>query len=186
MRKFRQQKENAVNALKASIRVGDVDEGIIPLLGAINALEEFYTTSSCAGRISLLQDLGGKGVNRFLGKWHRKVTAEEVMEALDSGCKGTVWFMYEPPIIHVAAKTVGEADRFMRKSREAGFKRSGIQSAKEGRVMMEVLDTERIDAPVMKDGMMLVADGYVEFLVKMANVKLGKSQAKISKLEKLL
>lgn len=145
MRNFHQQKENAINELKASIRVGDVDEDLIPLLGKINALEDYYTTSSCAGRISVLQDLGGKGVNKFLGKWHRKVDAEEVLDVLDK-CGGTAWFMYEPPILHIAAKTVEQADSMIKTCREAGFKHSGIQSVKEGRIIMEVMDTEKIDS----------------------------------------
>ncbi|MCX6695817.1 MAG: hypothetical protein NTU61_05930 [Candidatus Altiarchaeota archaeon] len=185
MRRFKQQKDTAVNGLKASIRVGDVDEDLIPLLEKINALEDYYTTSSCAGRISLLHDLGGKGFNRFLGKWHRTVTPEEVLGELKAD-KGVVWFMYEPPILHVAAGTIGAADDFIKTVREAGFKHSGIQSVKESRIVIEIMDTERIDAPVMVQGRMLVPEEYVKFLVETANAKLSRSRKKVARLEKML
>ena len=181
MRKFEQQKEKAVNGLKASIRVGDVDEALIPLLGKINSLEDVYTTSSCAGRISILQDVGGKGVNKFVGKWHDEANPEEILAAVKPG-KGTLWFMFEPPIIHVVARTLEHADSFMTKAREAGFKRSGIQSFKDERIVMEILSTERIDAPIAVEGKMLVSQEYVKFLVSTANKKFKESKKKIKKL----
>jgi len=185
MRRFDQQKENAVNELKASIGVGDVDEGIIPLLERINSLGCYYTTSSCAGRISILHDLGGKGVNRFLGKWHRKVAFREVWIVLNAK-EGVAWFMYEPPILHVAARTVADADKMMTVVREAGFKHSGVQSVREGRVMLEIMDTGRIDAPVMSGGKVLVGEDYVSFLVSTANEKLEKSRLRVKRLEDMI
>jgi len=185
MRRFLQQKDKAINGLKASISVGDVDEELIPLLGVINSLEDYYTTSSCAGRISLLCDLGGKGANKFLGKWHRKVDAGQVLSAL-KGNKRTVWFMYEPPILHVVAKTLEKADEFIKAAREAGFKRSGIQSIKDGRVLIEILSTERIDAPVASVKGMLIDEEDLNFLSKASNKKLMQSRQKISRLKNRL
>lgn len=38
-------------------RKGSVDEAIVPLVRYINAREEYYTTSSCAGRISIFSEV---------------------------------------------------------------------------------------------------------------------------------
>ena len=181
MRKFKQQKEKAVNELKASIKVGDVDEALIPLLAKINSLEEYYTTSSCAGRISILQDLGGKGVNKFVEKWHGIVEPDEVLDKIKP-MRGTLWFRFEPPIIHVVARTLEHADSFMTKAREAGFKRSGIQSFKDERIVMEILSTERIDAPLAAEGKALVSEEYLCYLTNTANKKFKESKRKIGKL----
>ncbi|MBR9703233.1 hypothetical protein GOV10_04295, partial [Candidatus Woesearchaeota archaeon] len=47
---------------------GNVDEAMWPLLNSINANEGYYTTSSCAGRISLIiEPESGK---KFDTNWH--------------------------------------------------------------------------------------------------------------------
>ncbi|MFH1055059.1 MAG: hypothetical protein V1744_03070, partial [Candidatus Altiarchaeota archaeon] len=157
---FEDQKKQAINNLRAAEKVGDMDVELKPLLDAINTLPDYYTTSSCAGRIVLMLDLGGKGKDKFQEKWHRKVTPKEVHAALKTS-KGTVWFRYECPILHIMARTPEKAHEFLHVARESGFKRSGIQSLKEERILIEVLSTERIDAPIMEKGKKLVSDEYI-------------------------
>jgi tRNA wybutosine-synthesizing protein 3 len=178
---FRQQKRQALNNLAASERVGDIDPQLKPLLQLINDAESYYTTSSCAGRITLMHDLGKKGSNEFVGKWHRKVEPGEVLDAL-TPCDGTVWFKYEAPILHVVAKDTESAARFMHASRGAGFKRTGIQSIKEGRVLIEVLSTERIEAPVSCSGERLASDEYIIHLTGEANLKFDMGEKKLKRL----
>jgi len=60
MDRFSKQKRHAVNKLNVSVSLGDADDGIIRLLERINSLEDYYTTSSCSGRIQLFHDLGSK------------------------------------------------------------------------------------------------------------------------------
>ena len=42
------------------------------MLDFINGLDTFYSTSSCSGRIVLLDDSGVKGEGGFKGVWHEK------------------------------------------------------------------------------------------------------------------
>jgi len=182
MGRFEAGKRTALNNLAASESVGDVDGGLEAILGLINGLGGFYTTSSCGGRVALMQDLGGKGVDRFIVKWHRKVAVEEVKAALKP-CGGVVWFRYECPILHVMARDPGSAGSLLRIGRESGFKRTGIQSLKDGRILLEVLSTERIDAPVMAGGRMLVSEDYLGFLVQQANLKYDAGRLKLKRLE---
>ncbi|MFH1835026.1 MAG: hypothetical protein ABH851_02430 [Methanobacteriota archaeon] len=179
---FEVQKKQALNKFLASVRVGDVDEPLLPLLELINSRREYYTTSSCAGRITVAEQAGEKREHRFLGKWHRRVTPEEVLSTL-SPSKGLVWFLYEPPIIHVACASIQAAEKFFKAAYACGFKRSGMQTFKEGRFLLEILSTERVDAPVMSEGERLVSEGYLAFLVEIANKKLAESQRKIRLLE---
>jgi tRNA wybutosine-synthesizing protein 3 len=182
MPSFEHQKSKALNDYAASVRVGDVDGKLIPVLDLINSLDDFYTTSSCSGRITLLEDRGGKGLNKFLGKWHRHVTVEEVLNALHSG-SGTAWFKCEPPILHVIARTPEKADRLLHEAREAGFKRSGLQSLNDGRNVLELLSTEVIHAPVMAEGEVAVTGEYLKLLVDSANLKLDDGAVKLRRLE---
>ena len=183
--RFEKQKRHAVNKLDVSIRVGDVDTGIVKLLQLLNACKDYYTTSSCEGRIQVFQDVGSKKDNQTLGCWHRKVKFREVLQAFRP-VKGVVYFKFEPPILHVAARGIAAARALLIAAREAGFKKSGIQAVKEERFMVELASTENIDAPVMDNGSKLVPDEYVKYLVRLANAKHTRTRSKIKKLETLI
>ncbi|MDD5111987.1 MAG: hypothetical protein PHG85_05535 [Candidatus Altiarchaeota archaeon] len=185
MDRFVKQKKHAVNKLNMSVSVGDADEGIISLLSRINSLGDYYTTSSCAGRIQLFQDVGSKADNQQIACWHRTVKPAEVLLAYRK-VSGVLYFKCEPPIIHVAARTVEAAQKLLVAARESGFKHSGIQSVKDERVMVELASTESLDAPVADDKRRLVTDDYIKYLVRLANKKHRRSQEKIRKLENSL
>ena len=183
--RFLLQRKHALNKFRASVSVGDVDEAVMPLLEKINSLRDYYSTSSCAGRISVFQDLGSKFDSRSLGKWHEKVEASEVLACLRP-CEGIVWFLAEPPILHVACANLEAAAKMMDAARSSGFKRTGLQGVKAGRFLIEILSTERVDAPLMADGRMLVSDEYVKFLVKIANRKFEDGKRKLARFDKAL
>ncbi len=57
--RWRQSKARALDQVDLS-RKGCVDEAIVPLVGHINSREEYFTTSSCAGRISIFSEVEEK------------------------------------------------------------------------------------------------------------------------------
>jgi tRNA wybutosine-synthesizing protein 3 len=183
MDRFSKQKKHALNKLNISIRMNDADAGIIPLLEAINALEDYYTTSSCAGRIQLFHDLGSKADNHSIACWHRRVKPSETLDAFRTA-EGTVYFKCEPPIIHVAARDIEAARKLLVAARECGFKHSGIQSIKPGRIIVELASTETLDAPLSEGNRKMAADAYLKYLTALANRKHSKSHRKLRKLEK--
>lgn len=183
--KFQSQKSIAMKKLQEAREKGEVDSTIVPLLEHINSLKDFYTTSSCAGRISLLHDLGSKMEDDWLGKWHREVDFEEVRDAMkETPLRGIIWFIYEPAIIHIVSRELDNAKNLLNISRGSGFKRVGIQSYKEERVLIEICSTERIDAPIINNGKILVDEEYLRYLVKLANQKFQKGQEKLERLER--
>lgn len=179
---FSLQKTEAMNRFMASAMVGDVDEGMLPLLEKINSLHDYYTTSSCAGRISVSRDFGSKRSHVFLGKWHERVDAREVLSCVKPD-GGFVWFRMEPPIIHVVCKSLEAAARMGEAAFSSGFKRTGLQSFREGRFLLEILSTEKIEAPIIADNKKLVSDGYIIFLAEIANKKLDSCAGKLGRLE---
>jgi len=70
-RDFLKSKERAMYALEKAMKNGEVDEKALPIIEKLNGVEEFFTTSSCSGRIVILEvpSLGKKVDARFLGKW---------------------------------------------------------------------------------------------------------------------
>lgn len=179
---FAMQKEHALSEYKAAVHAGDVDGVLIPLLNHVNSLSDFYTTSSCAGRITVLADDGSKDRSRLLGKWHSKVNFDDLCDALKLE-ESIVWFIYEPAIVHIVSRTLEGAMLLARIGRQSGFKRTGVQGFKDGRFVVEICSTEKIQTPVMEDGMRLVSDDYLKKLIELANLKFEKGGKKLARLE---
>ncbi len=186
-KRFVNQKRNAVERYNQARNLGDVDEEIIPLLEHINSLDDYYTTSSCSGRIALLLEMGSKKDCRWLGKWHREITLQKLIKCLDDmPPEGVVWFKYESPILHIAAKTLEKAKKILYIARESGYKRVGIQGLKKERFLVEVCDTERVDCPLAENGILLVDEGYLKYLVAFSNMRFRRGRMKLAGLESSL
>jgi tRNA wybutosine-synthesizing protein 3 len=170
--------------LEKAKKKGEVDPEIVSLLDYLNSLEDFYTTSSCAGRITLLHDVGSKRDNEWLGKWHRPVELEEVMEALkEMPGRGVVWFKYEPSILHIVARRLDGAGKILRTARNHGFKRVGVMALKKERYMIEICSTEKVDAPLAEDGRFLVDREYIKYLIDLADKQFKEGREKLGRLE---
>ncbi|MFH1249340.1 MAG: tRNA wybutosine-synthesizing 3 family protein [archaeon] len=167
---------------------GDWDKDIIPLINTINKKKEYYTTSSCSGRIVLLKGKEKKEVGLFLFRTHDRVSLEELKKALGesvSKYKGLIHFKQECSILHVACESFKKAQDIVDKAKFCGWKKSGI-IASNNRVIAELLSTEKIEMPIANNGRVLVSEEYLSLLVKEANNKLERTREKIKKLEKLL
>ncbi|RLE77903.1 MAG: hypothetical protein DRJ56_01355 [Thermoprotei archaeon] len=163
---------------------GRVDPDVLPLLEAINSMDGYYTTSSCSGRVQVYASRlpGMKFDMVTLGKWHWRVTADEVREAASRGGHGDVWLAALPPILHVVAKDLAKASELLRVAREVGFKHSGILSVREERVVLELRASERIEAPLLLDGEWVVTEEGLDRLVERANELLMTSKRKVGRL----
>ena len=62
------------------------DKNIVGLCDKINGLEDYYTTSSCAGRIVLMKDEDEKRPGLFIEVWHDRIGFEDLKEKLSSLC----------------------------------------------------------------------------------------------------
>jgi len=168
---------------------GHIDRNIGKLVELINKNPSYYTTSSCSGRIVLLKL--GKLNRKYKAEWlfasHEKVNFSQLKKALSRTRlpKEAVWFLQEGAILHVRCKTLEDTVAFLNRAKAAGFKHSGISSFGK-KIIVEVIDTERIEAPVSRDGKPLAEDPYLKFLAQESNDKLGKTIKKIKRLEKIL
>lgn len=160
------------------------DKAIIPLCDLINSKKDYYTTSSCAGRIILIKigKTGKKKDTEFVFRKHSKVSFEEIKQALKEA-KGTVWLRQEPVIVHICARNLDKAEKILKVFRDCGFKRSGAINLK-GRIMLELLSTENLSTIVMKDSEVIVSDDYLKVLIKEANKKLEKTRDKLGRVVK--
>ena len=161
-----------------------VDTEILPILKIINELDDFYTSSSCAGRIVLLEipSIGDKKNAKFLGKWHRKIKPDEIKASAEKAKKGLLWLIAQSPIIHLVASTKEIADKMLKNAISCGFKNSAMKSAGKKNVL-EICSTERLDAPIGQDGFLFCNEEHLQLLVEIANEVFEKSKEKLTRFE---
>jgi tRNA wybutosine-synthesizing protein 3 len=186
-KEFFEAKEKALHSLEIATLTHAVDLDILPLLTVINTSKRYYSSSSCAGRLVLLQIpiIGDKRQAEFIGKWHRPIDIDEFFVSLEKATSGFLWFLAQAPILHVGAKTTNDAEHLMKTAIRCGLKNSGLKSIGK-KIIVEINSTERIDAPIGKDGTLYYDRGYIPILVDLANMVLERSQIKVQRLEREL
>lgn len=184
---FLEGKKSAFAKLQKAQKEGKVDEGILPILFIINESDDYYATSSCYGRIVLLEipNIGDKKAAKFLGKWHRTIDVDELFDAARKAKLGQIWLLAQSPIIHVTTKTKEAADMLLKTAVACSFKHSGLKSLGK-KIVVEVCSTERFDVPVGKDGVLFCNRKHLELLTDISNEILKKSTQKLQKFEKNL
>jgi tRNA wybutosine-synthesizing protein 3 len=160
---------------------GKVDSEIKFLVNYINSLENYYTTSSCAGRIVLLSRKSDK---KYEAKWlyitHKKATFKELKKALGKIPNNPVWFKQESSILHICCKTIEDAKLLLEICHSIGWKRPGIISMGK-RIIVEILSTEYIDTLVADKGKVYVNDEYLKVLIKEADNRLMRNRERFKK-----
>ena len=138
----------------------------------------------CAGRIVLLElpSIGDKKNAKFLGKWHKTIHADEVLNSSKLAKTGQLWLLAQSPIVHIVCKDNKCADQILKTGILSGFKNSGIKSF-EGKTVVEILSTERLDSPVGKDGKLFCDDDYLRLLVDISNDVITRSTNKLYRFE---
>jgi tRNA wybutosine-synthesizing protein 3 len=176
---FLEDKKRTLTNLELAIREGLVDEEIIPTLNKINELNDYYTTSSCIGRVGIMEipkDKNPKLHSRWLGKWHHYATYDEMFDALKERKNGYIVFVMNSPILHIACKDIESAKKMLELALHSGLKASSIKSVSDRRVIVEILTTYKVDAPIGEDEKLFVDDNYLKFLLDYSNTKLKKAR----------
>jgi tRNA wybutosine-synthesizing protein 3 len=185
-------KKERMDSLNDRICEGEVDKEILSLIEIINSKPDYFTTSSCAGRIVLLQlpKIGDKENAEFLGKWHREVEVEEI-KAVFSKIEGenNVFLLTQSPIVHVRCKTLDSAVSLRNKALESGLKYSTLKSitlnskSEPDKIVVEILSSENIHIPIAKGEKLYPDEEYLKFMIENANLALNRAQEKIERLK---
>ena len=183
--RFFMTKKHHLETYNEAKRMGRMDEDFIPLCNYISKTKNYFTSSSCAGRIALIS-LGEEETKKesaFYRKWHRKVTTNEIIEATNEFNGQVLWLKQEPFILHLGTNTLDNARALLHFCEATGIKRAGIKVAKEGKFIVEMLGTQNIDVPII-DGKTRIDEKYLKYLVKKSNEKFEKNRLLIKKMEK--
>ncbi|MFA5763778.1 MAG: hypothetical protein WC915_03110 [archaeon] len=185
--RFKMVKEHHKNTYNKAKADGKVDLEFIPICDYIANTKHYFTSSSCAGRITLvgLDKKESKKESAFHRKWHRKVKYQEVKEGIDSYTGEVLWLKQEPLIFHIGADTIEHANNLLNASRTAGVKRCGVHVIKSGKYLVEMLGSHAITIPVKEDKFSIDEDS-LKYFVKKCNEKFAKNQAHLKALTKEL
>ena len=188
---FKQQKKSCLDNMESYDRslIGSVDEKIKPLVDKINSKSNFYTTSSCSGRLLLQSNVGEeKKINsQRVYITHETISPQTMLGAVKSNLdKGDqIWLLLHSFMLHVCAKTVDDAKELLDITRKAGLKRSGIISFSD-RIMIEIIGTDYLSIPIAEKGKLIVTDGYIIRITEIMNEKLEINHKRMKKFESLL
>ena len=180
---FLKRKQDVLSKIDKSHK-GGCDEKILELCEKINSLSNYYTTSSCSGRVVLMLDKDKKKGNLFLKIYHNLISFNQLKRDLDKMIKESkkIKFKMEPCILHVACRNLKDAQILHDKAKLAGWKKSGI-IASEKRFVVELNSTEKLEFPIIKNRKILVDKEFLRIIVTESNKKLKKSWEKIEKLK---
>ncbi len=184
---FQQQKTTQLSR-KDKSHIGEWDKKIKKLCNKINKKKNYYTTSSCAGRVVLLKASDKKQPNLFLFVTHNKISSPELKKQLNLAVKKykkLIYFKQECCGLHVACETLAATQNLLDKAKFAGWKNSGIIASRK-RFICHFRSTEKLELPIADKGKILVSDELLKLLASESNKKLSRTWQKIKNLEKLL
>jgi len=173
---------------KDKSNIGSIDKPIKDLYDKINSNENYFTTSSCSGRIALIIEDGLKAPNLILFRTHELINLEELKKEIEKASenKGCVIYLkQEPCLVVVSSKDQKNQIKLFNEARNNGWKKSGILSVNR-KLLVELMSTELISFPVISNGEILIEDNLLKVFVKRANENLKKGWEKIKKLENFL
>ncbi|CAD7683021.1 unnamed protein product [Nyctereutes procyonoides] len=166
-------------------RKGSVDEGAAGLVQLLNGREQYFTTSSCAGRIVLLDGgINGFEVQKQNCCWllvtHKPCVKDDVIAALKKA-NGDAILKFEPLVLHVQCRQLQDAQILHSVAVDSGFRNSGITVGKRGKTMLAVRSTHGLEVPLSHKGKLMVTEEYIDFLLKVANQKMEENKKRIER-----
>lgn len=180
---FGMDKQQALGGVDKS-KKGSLDEGIREVVDAINSFDDYYTTSSCAGRtVCLCLKTKRKIDSEWLYADHDVADFTRMKSALSlsQSSPHDVWIKQESAILHVCCSTLEAADTLCKAAKEAGFKRAGIVNLTP-RIMVEIFGNERVEVRVVRKGKLLVEDSFLQEIVDECNEKMTLNKMHIQRL----
>ncbi|RLE47285.1 hypothetical protein DRJ25_02745 [Candidatus Woesearchaeota archaeon] len=174
-------KKTALSRIDKS-KKGSIDKRIKQLLSIINKTKDYFTTSSCSGRIVLLKKGRRKDQCEWIYTSHDLADEKEMRQRL-SEAKGNIFLKMESMILHVSCRTLKDADKLLKEARKI-YKRAGIISLK--KLSIEIMGSDFLETPVKLGDRLLVDEECFGILVKEANKKLKSNWKKTKEFEENL
>ncbi len=174
---FENQKKTFLAKLDQS-KKGSIDEQAKEVISIVNSLKDYYTTSSCSGRVYFWQGDGKKNNTEWLKVSHELIN----LDFFEISSQEMVWLRYEGFIIHIACRDLDKANELLSNVQKL-YKKSCILSMS-NKIIVEIRDSNFIEMPFYQSNLLFT--GSLEWLKEEINQKLKKNWEKISLLTSLL
>jgi len=183
-----ERREYFIKRLMKEHSEGRTDVDILDLLNLINSSQNYYTLSSCSGRIQIIEgrNYSKRKELRSIAKFHYGITKDDLINSFQNIKGDYAWISLQPPIIHIAAKSLDDAIKLLKIARASGFKHSGIQSKNPDRYVIELNSSFRLDIPLRYKGVNLIKQEDIELLVELLNENLKSAKECIIKFKENL
>ncbi|KAK2843988.1 hypothetical protein Q5P01_010647 [Channa striata] len=183
-RTFFRWKQQRLNKLDVS-KKGSVDRDIEHVVSLLNGRDEYFTTSSCSGRIILIDGAPeSSDVQKQNCVWlfvsHRTCTADDLMSPVAKS-NGDAVFKFEPFVLHVQCRRLEDAQLMHSVAINSGFRNSGLSISKTGKIITAVRSTHGLEVPLTHKGKLLVGHEYIHFLTQVANQKMEENLRRIQR-----
>ena len=158
-----------------------IDKPIKKLCDIINKSENYFTLSSCSGRISIQKQAYKKEELIWIFTSHSQIQYKEILPYLEDN-KKELWFLQEGAILHICCRSIEYAQALINKAKSAGWNQCGIISSKR-KIVVEIIVDTFLKLPITKDEKILLSEQYLLLLIDKANKNLEISHNAITKLE---
>ncbi len=154
-----------------------IDTRIKIIVDDLNSMDDYYTTSSCSGRI-VLYNFKHKKEHKWLFVSHDPVE-KSIYDIIESSKESNIGFRCEPMILHVNCRDMDSAGKLINFSTRAGL-RAGIISLA-SKIIVEIQSTEFMDLPVKIDEVITISSDHFDKVLTIANKKIKLNYKKIVK-----
>lgn len=177
--RFQQRKQEVLAKIDKSSK-GSWDKHILELCQVINDNPNYYTTSSCSGRILVMIDQEKKAKGLFLKVSHELVE-KDFLENLKLP-KFAVKFKFEPAILHVACRDLKSAEALIKTGQKAGWKKMGAISFGKN-IIVEFIGSDKIEFPLAVNRKFLVDNNFLDLVLEKSNNNLKKGWDRLENLK---
>lgn len=174
-------KRTTLEGLLEERLIGYLDPGAEEVLRMLNTPPLLFTTSSCVGRITVIEgeEHWSRKRARVVYKTHDFITVQELKKVMTRGFS-TLWLKVSGPIVHLRTPRLSCALYVLVVARRHGFKHSGVVS-RHPRLgyTFEVMSSLQMIAPLRLRGADIVDESKLDLLVLEANKLLKASREKL-------
>jgi tRNA wybutosine-synthesizing protein 3 len=180
---FELDKKNCLNKVDKS-KKGHIDKKISKLVELINNKEEYFTTSSCSGRIMIYTRSNIKNKSKWIFVSHNKIKFDEInFKEIKKLKLNEIWFKQESFILHLRAKDLQSAEKLLKNAREIGLKKSGLKTISKN-INIEIFYHLNFDIPIKVNNQFIDENFFKEIII-IANKNLNLNLKKIKEFEDL-
>lgn len=162
--------------------IGYLDPGAERFLEVFNKPTLLATTSSCTGRITVIEGLWHweREEARILYKTHDPIDVGVLRRHSSRSFAPSIWLKVTGPIIHFRTPSIRCASKLLQHARSSGFKHSGLISIDpRGGHTVEVMSGVQLMIPLKREGVMVVSNSSLEELVSLANEALLEGRRRL-------